>query len=139
MKYNKIALTLSLGLILSASSAFGMKRSITDRDFNQQFIEAAKTGNTTLVHDILTNHPVNINAQEYLFGDTALNWAAYKGHTEMVKILLEANADIHAQDKHYTTPLHDAAQSGHTEIVKILLDAGANINAQTRVAILLFI
>lgn len=31
-------------------------------------------------------------------GDTALHWAAMNGHTDIVTILLEYNADVHIKD-----------------------------------------
>jgi phospholipid transport system substrate-binding protein len=56
---------------------------------------------------------------------------AQEGHTELVKALLVAKADINAADNtDGVTPLWmAAAQEGHTELVKLLLAAKADINA----------
>jgi len=51
--------------------------------------------------------------------DAALQWACYEGHTEIVKILLDAGADVHAENDF---ALQTASYNGHTEIVKILKD-----------------
>jgi hypothetical protein len=51
--------------------------------------------------------------------DCALRWAAGNGHTEIVKLLLDRDADIHGA-------LRRAVESGYTETVKLLLDRGAN-------------
>src|SRR5262249_39093887 len=46
---------------------------------------------------------------------TPLHFAAQSGYTDMVKMLLEQGADVHAIGKDRFTPLHSAAQDGHTE------------------------
>ncbi|MEL6489090.1 MAG: ankyrin repeat domain-containing protein [Cyanobacteria bacterium J06621_3] len=54
--------------------------------------------------------------------------AAEKGHLEIIKMLVAANANV---NNGYTQlPLHSAAANGHLEIVKCLLEAGAYIHAQ---------
>ena len=57
---------------------------------------------------------------------TPLHWAAFGGHTDTVKLLLDVGADKEVKDKNGETPLHCAAWKGHTDIVKLLLDAGAD-------------
>src|SRR5438552_2661293 len=52
------------------------------------------------------------------------------GHIEVVKFLLNANADIEAADDNYRrTPLGWAAGNGHVDVVKLLLNANADIEA----------
>ena len=58
--------------------------------------------------------------------EAALGWASGKGHTETVKLLLEAGADVHAYGD---LPLRTASGKGHIEIVKLLLEAGADVHA----------
>ena len=52
--------------------------------------------------------------------------ASQNGDTEDVQILLEAGANVHAEDNF---ALLCASANGHTEIVKLLLEAGANVHA----------
>ena len=59
--------------------------------------------------------------------ENALYLAIENGHTEIVKLLLKAGADIHANDDY---ALHWAVADGHTEIVELLLKAGANVHAK---------
>ena len=60
-------------------------------------------------------------------GRTPLHKAAFKGNTEIVKMLLEAGANPNKADKEAKTPLHEAVISGRRpEIVKLLLDTGAD-------------
>jgi uncharacterized protein len=61
---------------------------------------------------------------------TSLSWAAENGHTEIVQILLNANANIEAASSFWgQTALSLAAENGHTEVVQLLLNAKANIEA----------
>jgi len=64
--------------------------------------------------------------------DSALGAAAWKGHTAIVKLLLDAGADpeIGAVEDAYGTPLHRACWQGNVELVRMLLDRGADINSE---------
>jgi ankyrin repeat protein len=61
----------------------------------------------------------------------ALGNAAAHGRTEVVRILLDAGHEIDIKDVLGGTALSKAAMMGHAEIVRILLDSGANIGAQS--------
>ncbi|MBI4645382.1 MAG: ankyrin repeat domain-containing protein [Bacteroidia bacterium] len=52
-------------------------------------------------------------------------WAAYKGHTEIVKFLLENKADVNAKNNNGWTVLMVAIDKGNTEIIEILKAFGA--------------
>jgi hypothetical protein len=72
----------------------------------------------------------SIEATDDSDGATALSMAARQGYVDVVKVLLNANANIEAVDKHWgQTPLSWAAKNGHMEAVKLLLNANANIEA----------
>ena len=57
--------------------------------------------------------------------ETPLHNAAYKGHKDVVQLLMERGAELNIQRQHGFTPLHDAVQARHTDIVQLLLDRGA--------------
>ena len=67
-------------------------------------------------------------------GLTALHYAVNRGvvyipqNLEIVRMLIEAGADINKLTNNGWTPLRFAATSGHPEITKILIDAGADLN-----------
>lgn len=63
-------------------------------------------------------------------GLSALQWAAYNGHSKIVKLLIKNGADVNNKANDGRTPLIEATQMGHHETVKLLLENGANINAE---------
>lgn len=81
---------------------------------------------------LLLNHPRfdrNIKAKEAtVAGDTPLQHAAYDGHIDTIRILLDAGVDIHEASARGQTALTIAANSGQIESMKALLDRGSDIN-----------
>jgi ankyrin repeat protein len=64
-------------------------------------------------------------------GDAPLVIAAYEGHTEIVKMLLEAGADVRAVDPGMkATALHAAAYAGRTEAARLLIEYHIDIDKQ---------
>jgi ankyrin repeat protein len=61
----------------------------------------------------------------------ALHVAAWKGHSDVLAVLLEAKVDPNARARSYAvfSPLHFAAIEGHAEVVRQLIDAGADTAA----------
>ncbi|KAF8848373.1 hypothetical protein BDZ45DRAFT_556275, partial [Acephala macrosclerotiorum] len=78
-------------------------------------------GNVTLVKELLRRLPAEeVNVESFSWG-TPLYSAAFRGHTGVVKILLEAGADINLGWKE-ESPLHAAICQGHVEVIKLLED-----------------
>ena len=67
-------------------------------------------------------------------GGGPLHRAVRNGDTEAVRMLLEAGAEVNAQDHHDTTPLLGSVifAGSSTETLRVLLEAGAEVNAQDR-------
>ena len=64
-------------------------------------------------------------------GDAPLIMAAYKGYTEIVRLLLENDADVTVLDPGMkATALHAAAYAGRAEAAKLLIDYGIDIDKQ---------
>ncbi|KAF8791721.1 KN motif and ankyrin repeat domain-containing [Argiope bruennichi] len=72
-----------------------------------------------VVQRIFSIGDINIKATQN--GQTALMLAVSHGKKDIVKMLLEAGAEVNLQDKDGSTALMCAAEHGHIEIVKILL------------------
>lgn len=62
--------------------------------------------------------------------DNALYAAACEGGVEVLKLLLDAGANVDAQGGEFGNALQAAACMGKKEVIKLLLDQGANANAQ---------
>lgn len=56
-------------------------------------------------------------------------YAAFNGKTRVVKILIDAGADVNARDRTGSTTLMFAASGPFPDTVALLLDRGAQINA----------
>ena len=76
---------------------------------------------------VLLANGANVNATDK-WNKTPLHEATWKGHIEVVKVLLAGGADGNAKNNN-STPLHLASYYGHTEVVKVLLAGGVNVSA----------
>jgi len=100
---------------------------------------AAYHGNPGVVRLLCQEYGVDVNCsisetleEEPKKGITALEWAARLGHTEVVKALLDNNANVNVRrTTGGTTPLYIAAYNGHTEVARLLIDNSADVNAST--------
>jgi ankyrin repeat protein len=105
-------------------------RAVQNGDYAEvnRSIEEGADVNAELVKDI--KHSDNIfGGRKYTFdSSTALIAASSEGHSEIVKLLIEAGADVYAQDLEGHTALWWAYQYGHTEVTKLLFEAGAGVN-----------
>ena len=69
---------------------------------------------------------LDADADVHAENDKALRWASNYGHLEVVRCLLDAGADVHAEND---LALRLASFEGHLEVVRCLLDAGADVHA----------
>lgn len=73
---------------------------------------------------------LGVDANTIKNNTSSLSFAAFKGHTEIVKLLLEKGANIDEKtNKEGNLSLILAISQNHKEIVKLLLERGANVNA----------
>lgn len=64
------------------------------------------------------------------FSKSPLSQAAYDGRNDIVKLMLEAGADVNRVQIFGMTPLLNALSNGHVEVVQTLLKAGARADAR---------
>ncbi len=95
--------------------------------------EAATIGNARRLKTILGQSRTRVNEATKEEGFDPLGLAAFFGHAEAVKVLLENGADVNAKPpSRFQNTAVDAAVSGdHAEVVRILLEAGANPNVRS--------
>jgi uncharacterized protein len=112
----------------------------------------ARTGDAAAVGTLL-RHGADVNAREHAHQQTALMWAVAERHPDVVRVLIDARADVHArslaypqtvvgeqtqragrEELNYTvmrggaTPLLFAARVGDAESARLLLAAGVDAN-----------
>jgi serine/threonine protein kinase len=90
-------------------------------------IKAAAEGDLDEVQTLLKffkKGSLDINQGDY-DKRTALHLAAGEGHTEVVKALCEAGADVNVEDRWARRPLDDAEHGHHKAVVDLLLSKGA--------------
>ena len=92
------------------------------------FLKACQNGQKSVVITFLKKGGINVDKRD-MNGFTPLHHACKKGARDIVKLLLENNADANMASNASITPLHFAARLGNQEIIQCLLDAGADINA----------
>jgi len=98
----------------------------------KEILKAAKSGDADRVKTLIKQDPSVMSAKD-TDGSTPLHCACWKGHDAVVVILLEAGADVNAENsnEHWgTTPLHAAAHANQKKIAELLIAHGADINAR---------
>lgn len=61
-----------------------------------------------------------------------IHTASYAGNIDIVKLLIDAGANVDIVGANDFTALHFATNGNHPDIVKLLIDTGININAVTK-------
>ena len=87
---------------------------------------ASMVGNKAEVERLLSYFLVDVNRQSAEGECTPLGIAAYRGHIDVVQLLLDRGADPNKENEEGGTQLHGAASGGHTDVVLLLLDRGAD-------------
>ena len=106
-------------------------------DLATPLIIAARDGKLDFVK-VLLRYEANIEARgtikidgEVIEDCTALWIAAAKSHFDVVRLLIEQNAEVDGKTLTNSTPLRAAAFDGHLDIVRCLVENGADVNART--------
>lgn len=79
---------------------------------------------------LLVMQGANLNGSHSWCGWNSLHQAAFRGFSDIMKVLLVNGADRESQDDFGITPLFVAAQYGKAECLKMLAEYGANVNCQ---------
>ena len=96
-----------------------------DSQGNTPLILAAYHNKIHVVSLLIMN---NVNLNHATTQGSALHGAVYKGHIEVVKILIAGKAKLNKQDANGTTALMYAVLFNRTEIAQMLFNNGADAN-----------
>ena len=106
-------------------------------DLATPLIVAARDGKLDVVKYLLRYEAnsegrgtIKING-EVIEDCTALWVAAAKGHFDVVRLLIEQNAEVDCRTSTNSTPLRAAVFHGHLDIVRCLVENGADVNSRT--------
>jgi uncharacterized protein len=123
------------GVSAMMHSLYRQRKDMVDllRAANPEFdiFEAGSIGRSDLVAEMIEGNPRLANARS---GDgfTPLHFAAFFGHENVARVLLEHHADAGAvaNNPMRVMPLHSAAAGRNLAIVRALLEHGAPVNAK---------
>ncbi|MHB1949536.1 MAG: ankyrin repeat domain-containing protein [Gammaproteobacteria bacterium] len=130
--------------LLSITAKLGPVKILKKLAIDSNLAEIRDKNNLTLLHDAASNGQTEIvdfllakngefkRDKAYFvdkYGNTPLHLAARHGHIPSMKLLFY---DIHTQNKHGSTALHDAVRFNQVEAVQALLEAKADINIKNK-------
>ena len=122
--------TLWLVLCFTSYSCISISLRLLFSKPKDNLIIAAREGNFDEVKRLI-NIGYDIGLRNYGHDLTALDWAAYCGHYDVVKYLIKEGAKINEPSpSHGFTPL---MQTNNVKIAQLLIDNGAQTNYSTKV------
>ena len=91
---------------------------------------ACLIGDKEEVCSLLKQHPDLVKVRKGFREETPLHAGASKGHSDIVKLLLDFGLDINSKNNQGDTPLHLASLEGYVSVVDMLIAKGAQVNAE---------
>jgi Ankyrin repeats (3 copies) len=92
---------------------------------------AAEAGSTKAVIALI-KHGADLELQTKFHSSRAIHYAAFGGHVDVCRLLLDADADVDSRTDDLRTPLYQASFRGHADCIRVLLAAGADCKITTR-------
>ena len=100
---------------------------------NEELRAACERGDFDFVKNIVlqkeSDYPIEVNSKGFDEW-TALHFAAYEDHVNILDFLLEHSADVNAETRFGKTALHIASIRGNIESIIVLSKSGINLNHQ---------
>ena len=96
------------------------------------FITACKNRQKSIIKVFLNSKKIDINERDDM-GRTGLFYSCGEGDREIVKLLIEAGADVNLGDNNSITPLHKLFKNGGDKIAdmtELLMENGADPNSK---------
>jgi ankyrin repeat protein len=100
------------------------------------FLQSAKDGDAGALRALLDAGGAELlefrgaGTPDGVSGNTAAHWAAARGHTAALEVLLRAGAPVGATNHGGSTALQAAVLNSHAEVVRLLRRHGADADAQ---------
>jgi uncharacterized protein len=115
------------------SGASELTQWLLERGVELTVYEAVAVGDAGRVAQYVDADPALIRAPNHN-GWTVLHMAAYFGHVDVVKLLLERGADAmeRSTNELYNTPLHSALAGRRFAIAQLLVEHGSDVNSSNR-------
>lgn len=85
-----------------------------------RFFQAVREGDEDAVAELLDTEPKLVKERDAAFGATALHWAALRGHTNVVELLLERGAEAGARNTAGETARDVALRAKREDVVALL-------------------
>jgi len=102
----------------------------THIDESKLLLEACQSGWKDASADILVNKlGANLETRD-IDGRTPALWCSRRGHSMLLKTLIDLKADLKSTDRFNFTALHHAVKGGHEDSVQALLAAKASCSAR---------
>lgn len=103
-----------------------MARRDKDSTGRTQLAQACDKGHIEKVKELLSDATKEyINEPDHA-ATSPVQMAALKGHVEIVKLLIDAGANINGANRFGDTPLIDAVENSHADVVELLLEHGVD-------------
>ncbi len=98
-------------------------------DLSRQFLASLFLGDDGRVRSMLNRHPQLAIASDG-HGDCPIHHASRNGDTEIVRVLIDHDADVNAANERGQTVLYCAGGHGHLDTVRLLLENNADRNVK---------
>ena len=118
---------------ISQEEALKMLRKMDIAYSRENLVICSEEGNQNAVELLLIagSNPNGAYINEEGVRCYALHFAAYMGHIEIIKLLLDKGAKIDLQNEFGETALFFAIENGKIDAVKLLIEKGADVNITT--------
>jgi hypothetical protein len=97
-------------------------------EWRKNLWQCAREGKVAALKHLIKQPLDSIDVADGNKGWNALTWAAAGNHAKCVQTLIEAGANVNAQDKKGATALHWAAALDNREVLSVLARNGANLS-----------
>ncbi|KAF3682334.1 putative cyclin-dependent kinases regulatory subunit 1-like [Capsicum annuum] len=95
---------------------------------DQRLFEAARTGNTEYLQNLLKDNPLLLDTVALAGGENPLHIACIVGHADFARDLIKLKREFAAElNQDGLSPFHIASANGNMDIVKLLLNLDHNL------------